>query len=107
MTSVKPPAAANEEFWREFLTRGDFIRSVAVPVTNWLIDAVAVQPGETILEVAAGGIAPFPAATSLARPPTHDLIVGQPGGSGLTSFLTSVFAAPVSAGAPTRRSERG
>lgn len=54
MTSRKPPAAPNEEFWREFLTRGHSIRSVAAPVTNWLIDAVAVQPGETILELAAG-----------------------------------------------------
>jgi SAM-dependent methyltransferase len=27
---------------------------VALPVTNWLVDAVAVQPGEAVLELAAG-----------------------------------------------------
>jgi SAM-dependent methyltransferase len=27
---------------------------VALPVTNWLVDAVAVQPSETVLELAAG-----------------------------------------------------
>jgi SAM-dependent methyltransferase len=27
---------------------------VALPVTSWLVDAVAVQPGETVLELAAG-----------------------------------------------------
>lgn len=34
--------------------RGEWIRNVASPVTNWLIDALAVQPGETVLELAAG-----------------------------------------------------
>ncbi|MDP8904453.1 MAG: methyltransferase domain-containing protein [Chloroflexota bacterium] len=34
--------------------RGGWIRSVAAPVTDWLIDALAVQPGETVLELAAG-----------------------------------------------------
>jgi ubiquinone/menaquinone biosynthesis C-methylase UbiE len=29
-------------------------QAVALPVTNWLVDAVAVQPGETVLELAAG-----------------------------------------------------
>lgn len=31
-----------------------WIRSVAVPVTNWLAEALAVQPGETVLDLAAG-----------------------------------------------------
>ena len=40
--------ALNRERHREWT------RTVGRPVTNWLIDAVAVQPGETVLEVAAG-----------------------------------------------------
>jgi SAM-dependent methyltransferase len=32
----------------------EWTRAVALPVTNWLVDAVAMQPGETILELAAG-----------------------------------------------------
>jgi SAM-dependent methyltransferase len=34
--------------------RAAWIRNVASPVTDWLIDALAVQPGETVLELAAG-----------------------------------------------------
>lgn len=34
--------------------RRGWIRNVASPVTNWLVDALAVQPGETVLELAAG-----------------------------------------------------
>jgi SAM-dependent methyltransferase len=32
----------------------EWTRAVALPVTNWLIDAVAAQPGERVLELAAG-----------------------------------------------------
>jgi SAM-dependent methyltransferase len=34
--------------------REGWIRNVASPVTDWLVDALAVQPGETVLELAAG-----------------------------------------------------
>ena len=34
--------------------KGAWIRNVASPVTEWLIDALAVQPGEMVLELAAG-----------------------------------------------------
>jgi len=34
--------------------RAGWIRNVASPVTDWLVDALAVQPGETVLELAAG-----------------------------------------------------
>lgn len=34
--------------------RREWIRTGASPVTEWLIDALAVQPGETVLELAAG-----------------------------------------------------
>jgi ubiquinone/menaquinone biosynthesis C-methylase UbiE len=39
---------------QDAVRHGASIRSVAAPVTDWLIDALAVQPGETILELAAG-----------------------------------------------------
>jgi hypothetical protein len=32
----------------------EWTRAVALPVTDWLIRALAVQPGETVLELAAG-----------------------------------------------------
>jgi len=42
-------------------------RSVAAPVTNWLIDAVAVQPGATVPELAAGAGAGFAVIERLGR----------------------------------------
>jgi SAM-dependent methyltransferase len=46
------------EVWDAFASRRErhreWTRAVALPVTNWLVDAVAVQPGETVLELAAG-----------------------------------------------------
>ena len=36
MTSRKPPTAANEEFWREFLTRGDSKERAARRIFKWI-----------------------------------------------------------------------
>ena len=44
--------------WDAFAPRRDrhrdWTNAIALPVTQWLVDAVAVQPGETVLELAAG-----------------------------------------------------
>jgi SAM-dependent methyltransferase len=37
--------------WEEY---ADFYRRTAMPVSTWMIDAIAPQPGHTILELAAG-----------------------------------------------------
>src|SRR5919197_4126079 len=37
--------------WEEY---ADFYRRPAMPVSTWMIDAIAPQPGHTILELAAG-----------------------------------------------------
>lgn len=46
------------DLWDAFASKRErhkeWTRAVALPVTNWLVDAVAVQPGETVLELAAG-----------------------------------------------------
>jgi SAM-dependent methyltransferase len=43
--------AAQAAGWEE---RRGFLRRVTMPVSSWLIDAIAPQPGQTILELAAG-----------------------------------------------------
>jgi SAM-dependent methyltransferase len=44
--------------WEEsapgWVRRGDAIRSVGEPVSRWMLDAVSLQPGERVLELAAG-----------------------------------------------------
>lgn len=46
------------ELWDAFAPKRErhreWTRAVALPVTDWLVDAVAMQPGETVLELAAG-----------------------------------------------------
>ena len=44
--------------WEEsapgWVRRGDAIRTVGEPVSRWMLDAVSLQPGERVLELAAG-----------------------------------------------------
>ena len=69
----------------------DDIRRDSMPVTNWMIEAIAPQPGDQLLEVAAGiGDAGFLAA---------ELI--EPGGTLITSDLV-----PEMLSAAQRRAER-
>lgn len=48
----------NAEHWDAFAPRraqhGEWTRAIGLPVTDWIVEAVAAQAGETILELAAG-----------------------------------------------------
>jgi SAM-dependent methyltransferase len=71
--------------------RADWFRAATMPVTTWMIDAVKPQPGQTILDLAAGiGDVGFLAAELL-----------QPGGQ----LMTGDFA-PEMLAAAQRRAER-
>lgn len=74
--------------WEEY---ADFYRRTAMPVSSWMIEAIAPRPGQTILELAAGmGDTGFLAA---------ELI--QPGGTLITSDVV-----PEMLSAAQRRAER-
>lgn len=74
-------------------TRADALQQATMPVSAWLVDAIAPQPGQTVLELAAGpGITGFLAA---------ELV--QPGGR----LITTDFAEPMLEIARQRATRQG
>src|ERR1700750_1139036 len=71
--------------------RSDWFREQTMPVSAWMVDAIDPQPGQTILELGAGGGGPGFLAAELI----------QPGGTLITADLS-----PDMLSAAQRRAER-